>query len=112
VLVSRLEEDRIPLTVCPLSNVKLCVFNTIDDHNLKQLMDRGLIVMVNSDDPAYFGGYVVQNLLTVQQAFDLSQSEIYQLARNSFEASFLVAVEKQERLAELHRWVAANASQA
>ncbi len=112
VLVSRLVEERIPLTVCPLSNIKLCVFNTIDDHNLKQLMDRGLIVTVNSDDPAYFGGYVAENLLAVQQAFDLSRSEIYQLARNSFEASFLDAVEKQERLAELDEWIAANASQA
>ena len=88
-LVRRLANERIPLTMCPLSNVKLKVFESIEAHNIRRLMDAGLCVTVNSDDPAYFGGYVLENYLAIQRAFSLSQQDLAQLARNSIEASFL-----------------------
>jgi len=87
-LVTRLTNDRIPLTVCPLSNVKLRVFDTMADHNLKTLLDRGILATINSDDPAYFGGYINENYLTAQTALGLDESELRALAANSFEASF------------------------
>jgi adenosine deaminase len=101
VLVERLVRERVPLTVCPLSNVKLCVYARIEDHNLKRLLDRGLKVMVNSDDPAYFGGYVLSNYLAVQRGLNLSRAEIAQLARNSIEASFLDGAAKNRWLAQI-----------
>ncbi len=94
-LVERLARERMPLTVCPLSNVKLCVYPRIEDHNLKRLLDRGLIVTVNSDDPSYFDGYVLDNYLAVQRGLNLSRADIAQLARHSINASFLAAGEKQ-----------------
>ena len=100
-LVDYLGEHQIPLTVCPLSNVKLCVFETINDHNLKQLMDLGLCVTVNSDDPAYFGGYLGENLAAVESALGLTSMELRQLAENSFRASFLPAAEKQRYLGQI-----------
>ncbi len=93
-VVDLLVARRIPLTVCPLSNVKLRVFRTIKDHNVRELMRRGLLVTINSDDPAYFGGYVADNYL----ALDLSEEEVRQLARNSFEASFLSEADKKKFL--------------
>ena len=100
-LLKRLAEERIPLTLCPLSNIKLRVFNSLEDHNLKELLDLGLCVSVNSDDPAYFGGYVTENLLAVQKALGLSREEIRMLAKNSFESSFLNKDEKQRLLREV-----------
>ena len=100
-LVEYLVDKQIPLTVCPLSNVKLRVFNSLAEHNLKQLLDLGLCVTVNSDDPAYFGGYIAENFQAVKEALNLSQDDIYQLAKNSFEASFLSPEEKQKLIAEL-----------
>jgi adenosine deaminase len=88
-LVERLARTRVPLTVCPLSNVKLRVYQRIEDHNLKRLLDRGLCVTVNSDDPAYFGGYVGANFIAVQRGLNLSKGDIRALAENSIEASFL-----------------------
>jgi adenine deaminase len=88
-LMARLARDRIPLTVCPLSNLKLCVFPTLADHNLRQLLDGGLVATVNSDDPAYFGGYMNDNFLQTFAATGLGAAHAYQLARNSFEASFI-----------------------
>jgi adenosine deaminase len=90
-LVARLVADQIPLTVCPLSNVKLRVFDRIQDHNLKRMLDLGLKVTVNSDDPAYFGGYINDNYAAVADALDLGRDELELLARNSFAASFLTA---------------------
>ncbi len=87
-LVRRLAQDRIALTVCPLSNLKLCVFPTLADHNLRQLLDAGLAATVNSDDPAYFGGYMNQNFTETFAALGLDAGHAYRLARNSFEASF------------------------
>ena len=87
-LVARLAADQIPLTVCPLSNVKLRVFDTIRDHNLRELLDRGLKVTINSDDPAYFGGYINENYSAVANALALTRAELEQIAKSSFEASF------------------------
>jgi len=94
-LVRRLVRERMPLTVCPLSNVKLKVFASIENHNLKRLLDQGVCVTVNSDDPAYFGGYVLENFLAVQRGLALSQADLDSLARNSFEASFLPEAAKR-----------------
>ena len=95
VLVARLAKERMPLTVCPLSNVKLCVFKTMAEHNLPALLDAGLCVTVNSDDPAYFGGYINQNFVETFAALpQLGASHALMLARNSFEASFAAAAEK------------------
>ncbi len=89
VLVERLVADRVPLTVCPLSNVKLRIFPTLADHDVLTLLRRGVVVTVNSDDPAYFGGYVGDNFAAMVDALGLSADEAVQLARNSFDASFL-----------------------
>jgi adenosine deaminase len=97
-LLERLARERVPLTICPLSNVKLKVFERIEHHNLKRLLERGLCVTVNSDDPAYFGGYVLENYLAVQHALGLSQDDLTLLARNSIEASFLADSAKQRWL--------------
>ncbi|MCD0504933.1 adenosine deaminase [Bordetella petrii] len=94
-LVQRLARDRIPLTVCPLSNVKLRVFDTMAAHNLAVLLDAGLCVTINSDDPAYFGGYLNQNLLEAFQALpQLDARHAVQLARNSIDASFTSDADK------------------
>jgi len=106
-LMDRLREHRIPLTVCPLSNVKLRVFDTIQDHNLKRLLDLGLTATVNSDDPAYFGGYMNENFIAAQKGLDLSRDDIHRLARNAFEGSFLEPSRKQALLDELDAYVAA-----
>jgi adenosine deaminase len=88
-LVNLLKEKQIPLTVCPLSNIKLRVFKTMHDHNLKKLLEKGLCVTINSDDAAYFGGYVVDNFMACHQALNLTRDDIIQLAKNSIQASFL-----------------------
>ena len=88
-LMARLAKERMPLTVCPLSNQKLCVFPSLADHNLRQMLDQGLCVMLNSDDPAYFGGYLNDNYVQTFEALGLNASHAYQLACNSFEASFV-----------------------
>jgi len=95
-LVQKLLDNQIPLTVCPLSNVKLCVFKKLKDHNLKKLLNNGLMVMVNSDDPAYFGGYVNKNLIECQIALNLSKEDIKKLIINSFKSSFLIENKKKE----------------
>jgi adenosine deaminase len=105
-LVERLRAERIPLTVCPLSNVKLRVFDTMRDHNLKRLLELGLCVTVNSDDPAYFGGYVGANYRAAREALGLDGDQVARLARNSFQASFLSPAEKRARLDEVDRFVA------
>lgn len=97
-LVERLAREQIPLTVCPLSNIKLRVFDTLEEHNLKKLLDAGLCATINSDDPAYFGGYIGENFLQTQQALNLSAGEIFTLTRNSFTASFLSDKDKQRHI--------------
>ncbi len=96
LLVQRLARERMPLTVCPLSNVKLCVFKTMAEHNLEALLDAALCACVNSDDPAYFGGYLNQNFVETFAALPaLGARHAWQLASNSFEASFASAEDKQ-----------------
>jgi adenosine deaminase len=107
-LTARLAADRIPLTVCPLSNVKLRVFEFLEQHNLKQLLDRGLCLTINSDDPAYFGGYLTENFLAVQKALRLERNDIYRLVRNSFQAAFLKPDEKQAFVDELDDYISRN----
>ena len=107
-LVERLREEQVPLTVCPLSNVKLRVFDTIQDHNLKRMLDFGLRVTLNSDDPAYFGGYVDENFYAAQEGLHLSRDDVYELTKNSFEASFLDAESKQRLLYELDGYFASH----
>ncbi len=89
LLMAELAHTRLPLTVCPLSNLKLCVVNDLRDHGLKTMLDAGLCVTINSDDPAYFGGYMNANFEKTVQALQLSREDVVQLAKNSFEASFI-----------------------
>jgi adenosine deaminase len=107
-LVERLREEQIPLTVCPLSNVRLRVFDTIQDHDLKRMLDLGLCVTVNSDDPAYFGGYVDENFRAVQEGLGITRDDLHRLAKNSFQASFLDVGEKQRLSNELDDYFASH----
>lgn len=110
-LIRRLAADRMPLTVCPLSNVKLCVYKTMAEHQLPALLEAGLCATVNSDDPAYFGGYVNQNYLETFAALpQLTAQHAHTLAANSFEASFVSAARKQAWRAELDRVFASQAA--
>jgi|SRR5579863_178421 len=108
-LVARLARERMPLTVCPLSNVKLGVFARMQDHNLKRLLERGLCVTVNSDDPAYFGGYVAENYLAAARALGLSRADVTQLAGNSIEASLLPDATKREWQVKIRAFAARTA---
>jgi len=101
LLMQRLVKEQIPLTVCPLSNLKLCVIKDLADHNLPRLLAAGLKVMINSDDPAYFGGYVNENYIQLFAATGMGAPEAYQLARNSLEASFASEAQKAEWIAKL-----------
>jgi adenosine deaminase len=100
-LVARLAAERIPLTVCPLSNVKLRVFDDLSQHNLPRLLDAGLCATINSDDPAYFGGYMNDNFVQCQQALGLSDDQLRLLAKNAIDASFASDARKTELHAEL-----------
>ena len=108
VLMEQLAKQRTPLTVCPLSNLKLCVVNDLGDHNLARLLHAGLAVTINSDDPAYFGGYMNANYLAVAESLQLNRADLVKLTRNSFEASFLPAIEKQRLLQELDTYCGAH----
>ena len=100
-LTARLANEQIPLTVCPLSNIKLCVFDDLKNHNLLKLLDAGLRVTINSDDPAYFGGYLNDNFIATFNALPLDITHAKQLARNSFEAAFIDASLRERYLAEV-----------
>ena len=101
-LVARLAASRMPLTVCPLSNVKLCVFKTLAEHNLPALLDSGLCATINSDDPAYFGGYLNDNFIATFEALpQLGVNQAYQLLRNGFEASFATPEQRAGWIAQL-----------
>jgi adenosine deaminase len=102
-LVERLVDEQVPLTVCPLSNLKLQLFRSLEQHNLKAMLDQGVCATVNSDDPAYFGGYVEDNFSAVESALKLSREDVVQLAKNSFRASFLPVDDKQRYLAEIDK---------
>ena len=100
-LVQKLKDDQIPLTVCPLSNIKLRVFKNLKEHSLKKMLNKGLMVMVNSDDPAYFGGYINQNFIECQKALNLSMEDVKTLIINSFNSSFLKEEKKQEWIKQM-----------
>ena len=100
-LVAELAARRVPLTVCPLSNLRLCVVDDLASHPLRRMLERGLLVTVNSDDPAYFGGYVNDNYVAVAEALGLGASELVRLARNSFEAAWLDAPDRRKLLDEI-----------
>jgi adenine deaminase len=106
-LIARLVHDRMALTVCPLSNLRLAVIDDIRRHPLKHMIDRGLLVTINSDDPAYFGGYLNENYQAVREALDLDREEMEAIARNGFTASFLAPAEKESALAAFDRHLAA-----
>ena len=108
-LVARLVQDQVPLTVCPLSNVKLRVVPTLADHPLKRMLELGLNVSINSDDPAYFGGYVGENYRQTAAALELSDHDIVTLARNSFRSSFLIPEARSDALAAIDAWCANSA---
>ena len=100
-LVARLARTQVPLTVCPLSNVRLKVFDTLQRHTLRRLLEAGLLVTINSDDPAYFGGYLSENYRQVVEALALSPAQVVALAANSFRASFLDAPAKRRHAADI-----------
>ena len=108
-LVGRLARDQVPLTVCPLSNVRLRLVDDLVHHPLRRMLDKGLIVTVNSDDPAYFGGYVNQNYVAVSEALGLRREEIATIVRNGINASLLTMAEKEEALADVARVLAETA---
>ena len=100
-LVKKLKESQIPLTVCPLSNIKLCVFDKLEKHNLKKIINKDLMATVNSDDPAYFGGYLNENLIQAQSALNLSKKEVKTLIIKSFKSSFLNENEKNNWISKI-----------
>ena len=107
-LTERLAREGMTLTVCPLSNLKLCVVNDLAAHPLKRMLDLGLRATINSDDPAYFGGYLAQNWIETAQALGLTRDELVVLAKNSFTGSFLAPDEIARHLAEIDAYVAAH----
>lgn len=109
-LVERLVEDRIPLTVCPLSNLRLHAVASLDEHPLMRLADAGVVVTINSDDPAYFGGYMADNVTAIAAALHIERQQLEQFARNSVEASFASQERKRELRREIDEWSAAHAS--
>ena len=108
MLTARLAMDRVPLTVCPLSNVRLKVVPDMASHPLRAMMDAGLLVTINSDDPAYFGGYLTENYVAAADALGLSHSELVTLAAASFQASFLDEGTRQDRIAEVEAYGSAR----
>jgi adenosine deaminase len=107
-LVKRLAAEKMPLTVCPLSNLRLCVVNDMTQHPLRRMLQAGLVATVNSDDPAYFGGYVNENYNAVQQALDLTRDEIVALAENGFRAAFIDEAAKQRHIAALKAYASSH----
>jgi len=105
-VLDRLVNHGVPLTMCPLSNLALKVVDRLEDHNLKRLMDRGVKVTINSDDPAYFGGYIGDNYVAIAAALDLTRADLARIAHNSLEASFVPDTVKSEWLEQLERYVA------
>ncbi len=108
-LIRRLADERMTLTVCPLSNLKLCVVDDLADHPVPEMLRRGLHVTLNSDDPAYFGGYVADNYVRLAEATGLSREALVQMARNSFEGAFVNDAAKTRHLAEIDAYLAETA---
>jgi adenine deaminase len=107
-LIAFLVDKQIPLTVCPLSNIKLKVFSKMGDHNLKQMLDKGVCVTINSDDPAYFGGYMNENFIEAQKNLNLSKSDLLKICQNAIEAAFLDAARKKNLTEELQGYYLKN----
>jgi adenine deaminase len=107
-LVSELARRQVPLTLCPLSNLELKVIARMEDHPAKKMMDKGMLVTLNSDDPAYFGGYMNANFEATARALDLTKKDIAQLAENSFKASFLPEKEKEEHIGRVRKFYEEN----
>jgi len=105
-LLDYLVANQIPLTVCPVSNVRLCAVDSMADHNVMTLLRRGLKITVNSDDPSYFGGYLAENYAAVTEHLGMTIGEAAQLARNSFTASFLSSAEQAPLLEQVDAWLA------
>ena len=105
ILLDYLRDRQIPLTVCPLSNTALKVFEDMTQHNIRELLQRGLLVTINSDDPAYFKGQLNDNYAAVQDALGFTDPELAQLAKNSFIGSFLSAAKKQQYIREIDRYI-------
>ena len=104
-LIQKLKESQIALTVCPLSNLKLCVISDMQQHPIEAMLDAGLLITVNSDDPSYFGGYLNDNFEAIQASLNLSKGKIITLIKNGFIGSFLNDEEKQKRLAEIDKLI-------
>lgn len=107
-LVKRLADEQMGLTVCPLSNLKLCGVKNLKEHPLRKMLELGLHVTVNSDDPAYFGGYMNENFLAITDALDLSREHIITLCENAIGISFLSETEKQQKMQSLHAFIASK----
>jgi adenosine deaminase len=107
-LVQELVNLKMPLTVCPLSNLKLKVVKDLKDHPLRRMLEKGLLVTVNSDDPAYFGGYVNENYIAISTALSITKEEIVRLAKNSFTASFLDDEVKQQMTDKIEKYYEGN----
>ena len=105
-LIDELAKSKMPLTVCPLSNLKLKIVDDLKKHPLKKMIQKNLLVTINSDDPAYFGGYVNENYSAIANALDLSKEEICQLAKNSFQASFLDDDQKEKMMGKVDDYLA------
>jgi adenosine deaminase len=103
-LIRYLIKERIPLTVCPLSNVKLRVFPQMKAHNIRRMLQMGVCVTINSDDPAYFGGYMNENFIAAQEGLGLTQEELVKICANSIKASFIPYEEKKSLEDELNRY--------
>lgn len=103
-LVEKLVKSKMPLTVCPLSNVKLKNVDKIENHPIKKMLDKGLVATINSDDPAYFGGYMSENYTAVTEALNLTKEDLYQLTLNSFSSTFLEDSEKSELISKLNKF--------
>jgi len=108
-LIEYLVRNQIPLTVCPLSNVKLRVFQKMGDHNLKRMLDQGVCVTINSDDPAYFGGYMNENFIAAQEGVGLSRMDLVKICENSINAAFLDPERKKVLKDELEAYNLKNA---
>ncbi|WP_163123810.1 adenosine deaminase [Acinetobacter portensis] len=104
-LMARLVAEKMPLTVCPLSNLKLCVVDDMAKHNIRRLLQQGVHVTVNSDDPSYFGGYMNDNFIAITEALDLTTDELKQLSINSFEASFISREDKEKWISKIQNLV-------
>ncbi|MNY01368.1 Adenine deaminase [compost metagenome] len=107
-LIARLAAEQMTLTVCPLSNLKLCVVKDLKDHPVPEMLRRGLHVTLNSDDPSYFGGYVNANYIQLAKAVGLTREQVVLLAKNSFEGSFLSEADKATRIAEVEAYAATH----